>query len=89
MKLLIGVFGGLTFDVRGGRSRRRREPQAQLADVPLDGIVSRLRWARLEVSVRPKTKAGAARRVLPRMLKRNADAFTFEQMESKKSLGEL
>ncbi len=29
----------LTFDVRGGRSRRRREAQAQLADVPLDGIV--------------------------------------------------
>lgn len=31
--------GNPTFDVRGGRSRRRKEPQAQLADVSLDGIV--------------------------------------------------
>ena len=29
----------LTFDVRGGRSRRRREPKAQIWDVPLDGMV--------------------------------------------------
>jgi hypothetical protein len=33
---------GLTFDVRGGRSRRRREPKAQLWAVPLDGFVSPL-----------------------------------------------
>lgn len=31
--------GSLTFDVRGRRSLRRREPQEQLADVPPDGIV--------------------------------------------------
>lgn len=29
----------ITFDVRGGRSRRRREPKAQLWAIPLDGRV--------------------------------------------------